>query len=806
MIVIVLLILFLLPIVFSVSTNNKVADLNHELKLIRKSFEELNRTLKQERKPYETTIAEIEPVQESLSVENEVIPEVTTTPVIIPEDPVAEIIPDPVEEVTIIINEPILETISEPVEEEIFVPEINHQEKVYVTEQKSDIERFIGEKLLSLVGIGVFVLGIFFLVKWAIDKEMIGNSGKVLIGLLSGTLLIGTAHYIRNNYKAFSSILVGGGLAVYYFTVYIAFQDYDLLNQTTAFIIMVVITTFAVLLSIVYDKKELAVIAIIGGFATPFWVSTGQGNYKVLFSYLLILNIGMFILASFKRWNIVNIISYTFTILIFGAWMAFKFEPRFDETHGQVKGALLFASLFYLTFFGMNLVYNIRNHQKFRPGEIIMLLSNTFLYYSVGMYCLSFIQKGEFQGMFTIFIGVVNFIVVFFLFRKEQVDKNLVYLLIGLVLTFLSLTGPVQLDGNYITLFWALEMSLLLWLGQKSGIKLIKETSLIVLVLTLASLIMDWKDIYNNDGILKIFLNKAFITGAVVTLSFIVTNLLLKNDEEDFWTLAVRDYKKIIRALTLVMVYLVFLLELWTQLNARLGSDNITGTYIVMYHYLFLLIVNLILSQNDRFNLSNTFITLGGIVVAFYLLFNKYTVDLIIDYLEGRVSGGIFYSHYINAVLALILLYVIGKMVVKYAGLRTMISKVFAWFATATAVIILSCEILHIWVVAHYEPGFKMDVIFIKGLKICLPILWGLTSFVIMARGMHQKLKTLRVISLTLFTITLLKLFIYDIANASQGGKIAAFISLGILLLIVSFMYQKLKGMLIDGPNENESE
>jgi len=56
----------------------------------------------------------------------------------------------------------------------------------------------------------------------------------------------------------------------------------------------------------------------------------------------------------------------------------------------------------------------------------------------------------------------------------------------------------------------------------------------------------------------------------------------------------------------------------------------------------------------------------------------------------------------------------------------------------------------------------------------------------------------LRIISLGVFAITLGKLFLYDIRNVPPGGKIAAFILLGVLLLTVSFMYQRLKAMLID--------
>ena len=47
---------------------------------------------------------------------------------------------------------------------------------------------------------------------------------------------------------------------------------------------------------------------------------------------------------------------------------------------------------------------------------------------------------------------------------------------------------------------------------------------------------------------------------------------------------------------------------------------------------------------------------------------------------------------------------------------------------------------------------------------------------------------------------------IYDISNISEGGKIIAFIILGILLLIISFMYQKVKRLVIDEPNSDSHE
>ncbi|HSI90569.1 MAG TPA: DUF2339 domain-containing protein, partial [Adhaeribacter sp.] len=127
-----------------------------------------------------------------------------------------------------------------------------------------DLEKFIGENLINKIGIAILVLGIGYFVKFAIDKDWINEIGRVFIGILAGGLLIGVAHRLRNSFSAFSSVLVGGGIAVLYFTIAIAFHEYRLLGQTPAFLVMAVITGFSVLLSVTYNRVELAVLALLG--------------------------------------------------------------------------------------------------------------------------------------------------------------------------------------------------------------------------------------------------------------------------------------------------------------------------------------------------------------------------------------------------------------------------------------------------------------------------------------------------------------------------------------------------------------
>ena len=63
----------------------------------------------------------------------------------------------------------------------------------------------------------------------------------------------------------------------------------------------------------------------------------------------------------------------------------------------------------------------------------------------------------------------------------------------------------------------------------------------------------------------------------------------------------------------------------------------------------------------------------------------------------------------------------------------------------------------------------------------------------------------MRIVALTLLGITIVKLFLFDIKNVSVPGKIVTFILLGVLILIISFVYQKIKVLVIeDKPIEND--
>ena len=95
-----------------------------------------------------------------------------------------------------------------------------------------------------------------------------------------------------------------------------------------------------------------------------------------------------------------------------------------------------------------------------------------------------------------------------------------------------------------------------------------------------------------------------------------------------------------------------------------------------------------------------------------------------------------------------------------------------------------------------------INIISLQGLngsyKLGLSILWGVYALFLIIMGMAKKKKHLRIGAITLFAVTLAKLFLYDIGHLDTIAKTIVFVSLGVLLLIISFLYNKYKHLITD--------
>jgi uncharacterized membrane protein len=299
-----------------------------------------------------------------------------------------------------------------------------------------------------------------------------------------------------------------------------------------------------------------------------------------------------------------------------------------------------------------------------------------------------------------------------------------------------------------------------------------------------------------------VIINKAFITSIVALLSIRATLYLLKNEGELFLNgLKTLSYQYILFGLFVIFLYSGLLLELVHQLSFFIESNAFREVVVGSYNLLFIIgcLVAASISKSGKLSTAATLLGIFGMVV-FLIHYHPTIIQLRHGYLvSGNVTFAAFLYHYILIALVAVLVYLTFRNIRSLFGLESSIGKLYLWIVAFVVIFMASAELDHLIVLNQWQPETGKYTAIAISHKIGYPILWGISSFILMILGMKHNMKTLRIISLTLFFITLSKLFLFDIRGISEGGKIAAFVSLGILLLIVSFMYQKLKNLILEG-------
>ena len=169
------------------------------------------------------------------------------------------------------------------------------------------------------------------------------------------------------------------------------------------------------------------------------------------------------------------------------------------QTNEHFTLALTFLSIFFATFYLTFLAYKILQKEKFEIDDIILLLANSFIFYGIGYAILDKHETGEqLLGLSTLCNAVVHFIVSAIIYRQKLADKNLLYLISGLVLVFITIAIPVQLDGNWVTLLWAGEAALLFWIGRTKNVPIYEKLSYPLMILAFFSIVQDWTTVYDR--------------------------------------------------------------------------------------------------------------------------------------------------------------------------------------------------------------------------------------------------------------------------------------------------------------------
>lgn len=244
------------------------------------------------------------------------------------------------------------------------------------------LERRIGTRWMLYVGIGAVVLGASYFVKFAFDNQWITESMRVGIGALAGALLVtGGRRFTAQGLATFGQALMGGGLVVLALSVYAAFEFYHLIGPSLAFVLLAVTVILGAGLAHQHRSVLLAVLAVGGGYATPFLLDTLASQIP-LFTYAVVLAIGTLALARLHDWPALHVVSYAGALLTVQAWMSRFYRP------GDYLVTEIFFTVLALLFIGI-LRHTARDGRAAAVAATVVLATAPLLYHVASLSLLA---------------------------------------------------------------------------------------------------------------------------------------------------------------------------------------------------------------------------------------------------------------------------------------------------------------------------------------------------------------------------------------------------------------------------------
>lgn len=728
---------------------------------------------------------ETETTAEDEQPELQETPETIEVPIVHNEDIRPSTVEIPIQETedkTPEVEEETPETIEEPVEEEQEEPAMAMEEEEEIEEyatSETNFEKYIGENLFGKIGILIFIIGIGFFVKYAIDQNWINETARTLMGYAVGAGMLVLAERLHKRYHTFSSLLAGGAFGIYYLITAIAFHYYALFSHTIAFVILCVTTIFMSAVSVLYDRKELAVTALVGGFIAPFIISTDSSSIISLQIYITILNIGMFCLAMYKKWAILPMVSFAFTyIILWGTTALGSFSD--SESVTTYPTLFAFATLFYVIFL-LPVVFILRTQygENTRLGLLGIITANSFMYLIYGDFLLQhFEASSDTTAYLAFFIAAVNLAIHLYLRFRVEGQDTLRNLMLGLAVTFASMGIPILFSAANVLMVWAAESVLLLWLFTKEKNRIYELASAVLLLLTLGALAYyRTTDTFIHDTGDSLFFNGAFFVTTFVSIAYYVVAVIMQFNKELF-----SDTKRLIaytpcNAIAYALGFSILFLAFRDNFNFHLEQP--------ISEYASLLTANIMLLGGalilrKRFEISENKLAyeislyLAGILFAMTVWNYTAPEGLLLRWLMALVT--IAYMAYCMR----------GQLLVtsnqRNLHIEYSIISTLMWLTLTRLLLITFNEV-------NFSTAFSLSL--------------GIAAFILMCIGMRYHSKEIRIVSLAEFGIVIGKLILNDVWAMPALGKIIVFISLGAILLILSFLYQKLKDALF---NEKEQE
>ena len=596
-----------------------------------------------------------------------------------------------------------------------------------------DLQKALLGNIFNKIGAVAIIVALIIFIKLVSPYIVITPLMKVIFAYLAGIGLLGGGFYLhkKETLKNYAEVMLGTGFADLFITTFCAYTIFNFLNTPSVIVIgsALVITTY-----VLADKMKtlsMLIIGLIGAYLTPFCAKAGM---NFILSYMLFINMisSAFTLKHTKT-NWANIINLFLTM------MMFLIYSIGDDI----------SIVFPIILWGIYIIYDILRDKE--NG-----IDNTTCYINYGILTLfSSIIFRDAYNKFGILLGVTALLYLGLSYYSRKLGNKLYRFYEYSALVNIWLVVFFLLNTFQSAIAWSILALLTTYIIQKFDAQHLKggviwyyTTAIIATLCAKFSgqncLVTVYEPIFNIRTLLFMF----------PVLSIITSAYIFKKDNPKMHNLL------LFSGISLGYIYLT------GEINSILSKSIQDSKLLDFNRNMINIIIGIVYALNTKriaktnnsqlFNIAGLVIfgvSLFALMICSYFYYGSYIV--------------LFNMKVCAFALAIASCFVFAKWdntdIYKYIG------------------IVLGFLICHSESNQIYQQNSKMEYV--------ISLSWVLYSGITTIAGILRNKRFLINTGIALIILTILRIFIYDLAHVEAIFKLIAFLALGVILMLVSYIY-----------------
>ncbi len=653
----------------------------------------------------------------------------------------------------------------------------------------ASFEQRIGTQWVLIAGVITVIFAGGFFVKYAIDTELIGPTGRVIIAAFAGLAALAVGEITRKRgYGIVAKGVTTIGFALLYIAVFGAGPYYNLIDTTTAFVLAGLVTAAAMFYAVSLNEIVMAFLSLLGGFLTPWLVSTGENRPMALFCFVLILGVGAMLCAYYRKWRLVDVLAFLGTFALYTGWFEKFYRPTMNianEPPKQIAIALSWLGVFFVVYLILPMLHELVNKVKAKREDVLLVLANAAVVFYY-LWTILFAQYRTELAFCAVGLCVVHLAVMKTIIRqcKEDFELRLSLLIIGLF--FLIIAVPLYLEMYGIAMAWAIEGVILVVIGLRYRSVWTQLGGGAALLLSFAQLL---HRLPMHTGGFDLVFNPAFGTWCFVAAAYLVCHIIYRMNTELEEALR-RSISEAFYAAALLLLMVTVALEWWWHCDYNIIDNAAGDRYFFKGMVIILTLFPLLLLIRPVCPGGTLSRVLAGILAGIGSIFTM------VAFSEFYNDSFVIFAN-VNFGVALIFVggLFAGAWLLKNTGTKgtfdTVLAASFALGGILVLWVLLTEEVYLYWYCRNRFAQKLPNWRFLSHMYIS--IMWAVYGAALMAIGFWRRVKLLRYISLGLFVLLLAKVFILDTSTVKNVYRIGAFFATGITLVGISYLYQFLK-------------